>query len=168
MRTTQSAFGASTRARVGIAGLALSAAAYVGIAVHEAYRGEAYYATEHERQQGISTIGFGATENVKPGDRTTVERAMVRLLQDASKYEEAVRRCAPVPMFQHEFDAQVSAAYNIGINAWCKSSMAKRLNAGDYQGACDALLMWNKQAGQVLPGLVKRREQERQKCLGSK
>lgn len=149
-----------------VAGLALSAAAFVGIANMEGYRGDAYYATEHERQAGISTIGFGATRDVQPADKTTVERALVRLLSDAGEYEQAVRRCAPVPMHQHEFDAFVSLTYNIGINAFCKSTVAKRLNAGDYEGACEAILLWDKQAGQVLRGLTIRRQKERAQCLG--
>lgn len=155
-----------TTSRMKAAGLVLSAGAFVSIAVHEAYRSDAYYATPDEKARGISTVGFGATEGVKPGDRITVERALVRLLNDSDKYQQAVRRCAPVPMHQHEFDAFVSITYNIGTGAFCSSTMAKRLNAGDYPGACDAMLMWNKQGARVLPGLTKRRQEERKRCLG--
>lgn len=148
-----------------VASLSLSAAAFVGIATHESFRAESYYATEHERGQGISTIGFGATKDVAPGEKITVERALVRLLSDASEYESAVRRCAPVPMYQHEFDAYVSLTYNIGIGAFCRSTLARKLNALDYKGACAEILRWDRQNGVVLRGLTKRRQAEFQQCM---
>jgi lysozyme len=147
--------------RMPIGLLALSASALIGIAVHEGFSDKAY-----DDGVGVQTIGFGTTEGVKRGDRTTVERALVRLGADAEKYAQAVRRCAPVPMYQYEFDAAVDLAYNIGPTAFCGSTVARRFTAGDYAGACDAMLMWNKAGGKVLPGLTKRREQERRTCLG--
>jgi lysozyme len=147
--------------RMPIGLLALSAAALIGLAVHEGFSDTAY-----DDGVGVQTIGFGTTEGVKHGDRTTVERALVRLGSDADKYAQAVKRCAPVPMHQYEFDASVDLAYNIGASAFCGSTVAKRFNAGDYTGACNAMLMWNKAGGKVLSGLTKRREAERQTCLG--
>ena len=143
--------------------LALSASALVGIAVHEGYRGEAYEPVKGD----VPTIGFGTTEGVEMGDRITPERALVRLLQDANKFEKAVRRCAPVPMHQYEFDAYVSLTYNIGEGAFCKSTLVKKLNAGDYEGACAQILRWDRFKGRPLPGLTKRRQQEYEQCLGS-
>jgi len=148
--------------RIKIAALALSAAALVSIAVHESYRETAYIPVKGD----VPTIGFGTTEGVKPGDRTTPERALVRLLQDANKYEGAVRRCAPVPMYQYEFDAYVSLTYNIGINAFCNSTLARKLNAGDYEGACREILRWDKFQGKPLKGLTIRRQAEYEKCIG--
>jgi lysozyme len=139
----------------------LSASALIGLALFEGFSGTAY-----DDGVGVQTIGFGTTEGVKPGDRITVERALVRLGADVGKYAEAVKRCAPVPMHQYEFDAAVQLSYNIGVGAFCGSTVAKRFNAGDYSGACDAFLMWNKAGGKVLRGLVKRREAERRLCLG--
>lgn len=147
------------------AALSLSAAALVAIAVSEGYRGEAYYATKHEQEQGISTIGFGETQGVKPTDRTTPERALVHLLGSSDKYANAVRGCANVPMTQGEFDAFVSLAYNIGPGNFCGSTLVKKLHAGDYAGACEEIKRWNRQAGVVLPGLTKRREKEYQTCV---
>ncbi len=142
--------------------LALSASALVGIAVHEGYRGEAYEPVKGD----VPTIGFGTTEGVEMGDRITPERALVRLLNDANKFERAVKRCAPVPLHQYEFDAYVSLTYNIGENAFCKSTLAKKLNAQDYEEACKQILRWDKFNGRPLPGLTKRRQQEYQQCLG--
>ena len=148
--------------RVHVAALSLSAAALVGIAVHEGYRDTAYLPTP----QDVPSIGFGTTQGVKLGDKITPERALVRLLGDAGKFEQAVKQCADVPLFQHEFDAYVSLTYNIGSGAFCSSTLVRKLKAGDYAGACLEILRWDKQAGRVLPGLTKRRQQEYAQCVG--
>lgn len=142
--------------------LALSASAIVGIAVHEGYSPSAYEPIKGD----VPTIGFGTTQGVKIGDKITVERALVRLLADANKFESAVKRCAPVPMHQYEFDAYVSLTYNIGEGAFCSSTLAKLLNQGLYKEACDQILRWDKFKGKPLAGLTKRRKEEHQKCLG--
>lgn len=147
--------------RMKVAGLGISGALLVAIASHEGFRGNAY-----DDGVGVQTIGFGTTEGVRSGDKITVERALVRLLADASKFEQAVKRCAPVPMYQHEFDAFVSLTYNIGEVAFCKSTLAKKLNAYDYAGACAEILKWDRAGGRVLPGLTKRRQAEYEKCKG--
>lgn len=148
--------------RTHVAALTLSASALVGIAVHEGFRSTAYTPVPGD----VATIGFGTTEGVRLGDSISVERALIRLMQDATKFEKAVKRCAPVPMYQHEFSAYVSLTYNIGETAFCSSTLAKTLNAGDYKGACDQILRWDKFKGQPLAGLTKRRQQEHQMCLG--
>jgi lysozyme len=148
--------------RLAIAVLSLSASTLVGIALHEGYRDAAYTPVKGD----VPTIGFGTTQGVKPGDKITVERALIRLLADASKFEQAVKRCAPVPMHPHEFSAFVSLTYNIGEGAFCRSTLARKLNAGDYTGACAEILRWDKFKGQALPGLTKRRQQEYAQCIG--
>lgn len=150
--------------RVAISSLFLSAATLVGIALHEGYSPKAYLPTPVD----VQTIGFGSTKGVKAGDTITPERALVRLLEDAGTFEQAVKRCAPVPMHPHEFSAFVSLTYNIGPGAFCQSTVAKRLVAGDYESACEAILMWDKQAGKTLRGLTIRRKAERDQCLGLK
>lgn len=149
--------------RIKIAGLVLSASALVSIAVHESFRGEAYIPVQGD----VPTIGFGTTESVKLGDKISVERALVKLMADSSKFEKAVKECAPVPMYQYEFDAYVSLTYNIGSGAFCKSTLVKYLLAGDYKKACEEILRWDKFKGKSLPGLTKRRKEEYTKCLGS-
>jgi lysozyme len=148
--------------RLAIAVLSLSASTLVGIALHEGYRDAAYTPVKGD----VPTIGFGTTQGVNPGDKITVERALIRLLADAGKFEQAVKRCAPVPMHPHEFSAFVSLTYNIGEGAFCRSTLARKLNAGDYTGACAEILRWNKFKGQALPGLTKRRQQEHAQCIG--
>ena len=152
----------ANKTRITVAALAVSAAALVGIATHEGYRGEAY-----KDAVGVPTIGFGETAGVKPGARTTPERALVRLLSSTEKHADAIRQCIHVPLYQHEFDAYVSLAYNIGTSAFCKSALVKKLNAKDYTGACEEIRRWNRAGGKVLPGLTKRRETEYRMCMGA-
>jgi lysozyme len=149
--------------RTTMAALTLSASALVGIAVHEAFRPTAYLPTPND----VPTIGFGTTGGVQMGDRITVERALIRLLADADKFQSELKACiGDVPMHQHEWDAYVSWAYNVGTGAACRSTLVRKLKAGDYPGACRELLRWDKQAGKALPGLTKRRQQEYAQCMG--
>lgn len=153
--------------RSSIAALVISAAALVGIAQWEDYVSVAAPPVAGD----VPTNGFGTTRNpdgspVKLGDRTTPTRALVRLLADADQYARAVKRCAPVPMYQHEFDAYVSLTYNIGPSAFCSSTLALKLGTGDYAGACAQILRWDKFKGKPLRGLTKRRQAEYRMCTG--
>jgi lysozyme len=145
-----------------VAAIALAAAALVGIATSESFRGQAYIPVKGD----VPTIGFGATEGVKLGDTITPERALIRLLADAGKYERAVRECVTVPLHQYEFDSFVSLTYNIGGGAFCGSTLVRKLNAGDYVGACAEISRWDKFQGKPLAGLTKRRALERAMCEG--
>lgn len=151
-----------------IAALVLSSSALIGIAVHESFRDTAYIPVAGD----VPTIGFGSTTNsdgtqVRLGQRTTPVAALKRLGEDISKFESAVKRCAPVPMHQYEFDAYVSLTYNIGESAFCKSTLAKKLIQYDYEGACKEILRWDKFKGKPLKGLTIRRQEEYQKCIGN-
>ena len=148
--------------RLSIASLYLSASVLVGIALEEHFTPKAMIPVPGD----VPTIGFGTTEGGKMGDTITPERALVRLLKDTDKFAAAVKRCAPVPMHQYEFDAYVSLTYNIGEAAFCKSTLAKKLNAYDYEGACKEILKWDKFKGKPLKGLTNRREREYAKCIG--
>ena len=149
--------------RSAIAGLVLAASTLVGIATHEGYKGEAYIPVPGD----VPTIGFGHTKDVEMGDKTTPVRSLQVLLDEVdSIYAQGVRRCVTAPMYQHEFAASVSLAYNIGVSAFCKSTIVKKFNAQDYSGACAGFSDWNKQGGRVLPGLAKRRDEERAICEG--
>ena len=150
------------KARIGASALALSAAALVGIAVHEGYIPQAYLDAV-----GVQTIGFGTTGGVKPGDKTDPVRALIRLNADADRMQAELHICiGDVPMYQHEWDAVVSWTYNVGTGAACGSTLVRKLKAGDYAGACAELDRWVMAGGRVLPGLVKRRAAERSLCEG--
>ncbi len=149
--------------RLGIGALGISATVLVSIALHEGYREEAY-----QDAVGVATVGYGETTGVRMGDRTTPERALVQLLKSTEKHAGAIRQCIKVPLYQHEFDAYVSLAYNIGPGNFCRSTLVKKLNAGDYTGACQEIKRWNKAGGKVLAGLTKRRQKEYRLCMGEK
>lgn len=146
-----------TRTRVGIAALALSAAGFVGIVMNEGYTDRAVIPIPGD----VPTIGFGTTANVHMGDRITPPKALVRALSDVSQFEGALKRCVKVPLHQYEYDVYVDFAYNIGPSAFCSSTLVKKLNAGDYAGACAEISRWVKQ-----PQLAPRRARERAACEG--
>ena len=150
------------KARIVIGALTLSASALVGIAVHEGYRGEAYIPVKGDKP----TLGYGTTDGVKPGDTIEPVQALVRKLQDVQKFEGALKQCVRVPLHQHEYDAFLSLAYNIGPGAFCGSTLVRRLNAGDYAGACAEILRWDRFRGEPLRGLTLRRQAENRQCLG--
>ena len=116
---------------------------------------------------GVWTIGYGQTgsyygKRVRRGMTTTKAEAHVWLRDHSIKtYEDAVTQAVKVPLNQHQFDALVSFAYNVGVGALKQSTALRKLNAGDYTGAADALTMWTKCNGKVLAGLVRRRKEER-------
>lgn len=116
------------------------------------------------------SIGYGHFIGTDPSlESKTITRAEADALfdQDVKKYETAVSFVTPVAR-QHEFDAMVSLAYNIGTGntttkqgGFAGSTVARLHNAGDRMGAADAFRMWNKSQGAVHQGLVARREKER-------
>jgi lysozyme len=149
--------------RIKVAALSASAVAMVSLAVHEGYREQAYIPIPGD----VPTIGYGTTEGVKLGDRTDPIKALQRALSDMQKFEGAIKQCVSVPLHQHEYDAFLSLSYNIGARAFCNSTLVRKLNAYDYQGACDEILRWNKAGGRVVNGLTIRRQKEHQQCLGN-
>lgn len=148
--------------RTTLSALTLSAAALVGLLVNEGYRENAYIPVPGD----VPTIGFGTTGGVKMGQKTTPEKALQRSLSDVQKFEGALKACVTVPLTQGEYDAYISLSYNIGSGAFCRSTLVKKLNAGDYAGACKAILDWDKFQGRPLSGLTRRRHEEYTKCRG--
>ena len=148
--------------RLPIKALSAGAALLVAVATFEGYKDRAYIPVAGD----VPTIGFGSTKGVKLGDTTTPDRALVVLLHDLNTHSNGIKACITVPLYQHEFDAYSSFAFNVGVNAFCKSTLVKKLNAGDYTGACNELSKWVYSGGRKYNGLVKRREQERKLCLG--
>jgi lysozyme len=167
-----------------IAVLVLSAAGLVGIVVDEGYTSRAV--PDPVKGKAVPTIGFGTTDGVRMGDTTTPPKALQRALRDVQQFEGALRQCVHVPLHQHEYDVYVNLAYNIGrgksgvVDGFCESkrggpsTLVRRLNAGDYIGACDAILDW-RYVGDVdcstpgnrqCSGLWERRLRLHRQCLG--
>jgi lysozyme len=148
--------------RLSVKLLAFSAAALVSLAGYEGYKEAAYTPVKGD----VPTIGFGTTEGVKLGDKTDPVTALNRKIRDIQKFEGALKSCVTVPLAQHEYDAYLSLAYNIGPQAFCGSTLVRKLNAEDYAGACKEILKWDKFKGKALPGLTKRRQSEYNSCIG--
>ena len=157
--------------RAHISSIALSAAALVGIVMHEGYTDRAVIPVKGD----VPTIGFGTTGGVKMGDTTTPPKALARALTDVQKFEGALKQCVTVPLSQNEYDAFVGFSYNVGSAAFCRSGIVKKLNAGDYPGACREILRWTYFQGKncaapenarLCGGLAKRRQEEYRQCMG--
>lgn len=122
----------------------------------------------------VDTIGTGrpvtwcygeTIGNAKAGDRFTPKECEEKLKKRLPEYADAIAPCIKVPISDKTRAAYISFAYNVGSAGFCKSSAAKKLNAGDARGSCDALMQWNKAQGRVVKGLTNRRSAERKLCL---
>ena len=136
-----------------------------GLAMIEKFEGCLLKASN--KLDGVWTIGYGQTgryygKRVRRGMTTTKAEAHAWLRGHSIKtYEDAVTQAVKVPLNQNQFDALVSFTYNVGVGALKQSTALRKLNAGDYAGAADALTMWTKCRRKVLAGLVRRRKEER-------
>lgn len=168
-----------------IAVLVLSAAGLVGLTVDEGYTSRAV--PDPVKGLAVPTNGFGSTgPDITMRSTTTPPQALQRMLRDVQQFEGAIKQCVHVPLHQYEYDVYVNLAYNIGrgksgvTDGFCEakrggpSTLVQRLNAYDYAGACDAILLW-KYVGDVdcstpgnrqCPGLWARRLRLHRQCLG--
>ena len=135
----------------------------IAVAVVGAYEGLSL--TAYPDIVGVPTICYGETKNVKLGQKTTKEQCDSQLSARLVEFNQGVESCITRPLRDNERVAFVSLSYNIGVGAFCKSTVVRRFNAGDKAGACDAILMWNRAGGKVVQGLTNRRKQEREICL---
>lgn len=124
---------------------------------HEGLRLQAYLPTPND----VWTIGYGHTGTAHKGMVITEERAEALLRQDIAWVEDAINKNVVVPLTQNQYDALASLVYNIGAGAFAKSTLLRMLNMGDYKGAADQFLRWDKQKGKTLKGLTRRRAEER-------
>jgi lysozyme len=130
---------------------------------HEGLELKAYLPTKDD----VWTIGWGHTKTARQGMVITEAQAEQLLRSDLAWVEDVIDRLIKVPLTQNQHDAVGSLIFNIGEGNFSGSTVLRRLNVGNYKGAADAFLMWNKQRDDqtgkmnVLRGLTKRRQQER-------
>jgi lysozyme len=115
---------------------------------------------------GVWTIGFGTTIypngiRVKKGDTCTEAQAKAYMAHDLKKFEQAVNGAVTVALNQNQFNALVSLAYNIGVGAFKRSTLLKKLNVGDYLGAANQFDVWVNAGGKRMQGLINRRAKEK-------
>lgn len=135
-----------------------------GLAVIKKYEGLSL--TTYRCPAGLFTIGYGHTgKDVLPGMTINIETADAYLKADVKKFEEVIEQLVRVPITQNQFDALICFVYNVGPGNFQKSTLLKKINQKDIADAADEFPKWNKSKGKVLPGLAKRREEERKLWL---
>lgn len=122
----------------------------------EELRLEAYLPTPND----VPTIGWGHTQGVKMGQTISRRQAQEYFEQDVAWVERALAKHIKVGLTQNQYDALASWVFNIGETNFASSTLLRKLNAGDYEGAARELPRWNKQKGKVLRGLTRRRAEE--------
>lgn len=107
------------------------------------------------------SIGFGAVgPDIKEGVTWTQDQCNKRLIEDVRRFEKAVDELIKVPVSDNQFSSLVVFCYNVGINAFKRSTLLRLLNQGDTMNAGRQLLLWTKANGRVMAGLVMRRRAE--------
>lgn len=122
----------------------------------EELRLKAYLPTPNDRW----TIGWGHTHTTKKGMVITKAEAQELFEQDTAWVEKTLADLVKVKLNQNQYDALASLVFNIGRSKFSTSTLLRKLNAGDYEGAANEFPKWRKQKGKVLRGLVRRRAQE--------
>ena len=110
---------------------------------------------------GIPTIGYGHTKGVKFGDTCTREQAEKWLENDFFTAKQDVKAVVKVPLKENQLDALASFVFNLGVRKLIQSTLLKKLNAGDYNGAAAEFDKWVFAGKVKLNGLIKRRAKER-------
>lgn len=121
----------------------------------EGFRARAYYDIV-----GVLTIGYGRTHGVREGDVTTEQAEDDWMRAHCAEVGRQIDAAVVVPLGQHQFDALVSFAYNVGIGAFRDSTLLRLLNEGLYDDVPAQLARWDKAGGKVVAGLARRREAE--------
>ncbi|MDE9539313.1 lysozyme [Xenorhabdus bovienii] len=106
------------------------------------------------------TIGYGHTKGVKPEQVITEQQAEIFLHEDLIPIYAEIQRIVKVPLTQGQFDALCSFIFNLGIGNFIHSTLLKKLNLADYQGAAEEFLKWDRADGRVLADLRVRRVSE--------
>lgn len=115
----------------------------------------------YEDEGGVKTIGYGHTgESTKKG-RITDEEAESLLREDLKNASTIIKKVVKVSLSQSQIDALTSLVYNIGASAFEKSTLLKKLNAGDIEGAAEEFNKWIHVKGKTSAGLQKRRQAEK-------
>lgn len=128
---------------------------------YEGFKAEAY-----KCPAGIWTIGYGWTHGVKPGDIITKEEASKLVQSEVEKIAGQIANALSDDVFQQLNENQVCAlidfVYNLGIGTFKRSSLFTNIMAGNFAAAGEVFDLYVKGGGKVLPGLVRRRAEEKQ------
>lgn len=145
------------------AGLALGAGLSIAAALAATFEG--HRAQPYRDVTGIPTVCYGHTgKDIQDREYTQAEcDALLKV--DMLKAAQGVQGCVRAPMTVNTLAAYTDLTYNIGIAAFCRSSVARLANAGDHDGSCRAILLYVYAGGQKLRGLERRRQAEYKLCM---
>lgn len=143
-------------------GSAIAAAAIALVGAWEGLRTVAY-----RDVVGVPTVCYGETRGVKMGDRYSKAECDAMLGAGLKDFEKGMRRClkSPDKIPDETYVAFLSFSYNVGIGAFCRSTLVRKANSGDLRGACKELPKWVNAGGKRIRGLVNRRKDELRICL---
>jgi len=115
--------------------------------------------TAYDDSVGVWTIGYGHTEGIHPGMSITQAQAEQFLQKDLEIFESYVEDAVQVDVNEDQFSALVCFCFNVGPGSegFGGSTLLRKLNAGDFQGAAGQFPRWNKGGGEPLLGLTRRR-----------
>jgi lysozyme len=130
-----------------------------GLALTELFEG--CELTAYQDQVGVWTIGYGHTgSEVRSGLTITQEQAEAYLANDVAGAATCVNRVVTLALTQQEFDALVDFVFNLGTGAFQGSTLLKDLNSGDIATAATQFDHWDHAGGQIVAGLLRRRQAE--------
>jgi lysozyme len=140
----------SLYARIAVGALSLSAIGFAGIALNEGYSTSAIKPVPGDPW----TVGLGSTKRddgtpVQAGDKITPPQAIRRAVKHVAGDEKVLRACfgENAELHQHEWDAYVDLAYNVGAPAVCRSSIVRKVQSGNYEAACKTILDFKRVQG---------------------
>ena len=133
---------------------------------------EGFKSKPYHCSAGVSTIGIGTTiypngKHVTMQDRAITKEDAIGILKYmiGKGYGATVNRYVKVPLTQNQYDSLVSLVYNIGSNAFRKSTLLRKLNEGKYKRASKEFIRWNRSGHKILAGLTRRRKAESEMFL---
>lgn len=142
-------------------------------AVNLAIEFEGFSAKPYRDSAGVWTIGYGSTRD-QLGHPVTAHTPLITkaiaeglMRRDLTKAATEVSHDVHVPLTDEERAALIEFVYNVGSGAFAGSTLLRKLNAGDHDGAADQFARWNRAGGHVLAGLIRRRAAERAEFLKS-
>lgn len=114
----------------------------------------------------VPTACDGITTGIRMGMTFTPAQCDAMLERELIAHAAPIVQCVPGLYGRaHQIIPAVSLTYNIGTAGFCKSSIAKLWNAGQWRAGCERFALFNKAGGRVVRGLVLRRARERAECL---
>lgn len=156
------------KTRLRVAGAAGAISAVGLLAVQQVGGFEGLRLAAYRDVIGVWTICYGETAGVKPGQKFSKQSCDNLLVSSLIKHEQGIRKCLqgegdalPVKVYV----ADLSLAYNIGVGAFCRSTVVRLQNSHQVRASCDAFMKFVKAGGKTVKGLVIRRKQERDLCV---